>query len=167
MQTKNRKKNIWNVRQDEGESTTVFYPHCKCVVCLHCMQTLNTLSHTWLKFHSSTAELRWLPSLMSSDLSDVCGSGGAGGFWGDGLSTEQHARVQVTVSVHLFGKVKTLNLLYTSLLRFNLTLVESKNTCQSTGEPCIHIRSYSERPWVTTLAKTFQITSWGYADNSA
>lgn len=41
---------------------------------------------------------------MSSDLSDVRGSCGAGSFWGDGLSTEQHARVQVTISVDLVEK---------------------------------------------------------------
>lgn len=43
---------------------------------------------------------------MSSDLSDVRGCCGAGSFWGDGLSTEQHARVQVTISVDLFERQK-------------------------------------------------------------
>lgn len=39
---------------------------------------------------------------MNSDLCDVCGCRGAGGFRGDGLSTQQHPGVYVAVSVNLF-----------------------------------------------------------------
>lgn len=38
---------------------------------------------------------------MNSDLCDVCGRGGAGGFRGDGLSAQQHPGVNVTISVNL------------------------------------------------------------------
>lgn len=38
---------------------------------------------------------------MNSDLCDVCGCCGAGGFRGDGLGTQQHTRIQVTISVNL------------------------------------------------------------------
>lgn len=83
---------------------------------------LKTEKKLWVKlvlYYCTTA----LPLQPSSDLSDVCGCCGAGGFRGDGLSTEQHARVQVTVSVDLLGKDKTLHLLYTSHW-LNLTLEE-------------------------------------------
>lgn len=38
---------------------------------------------------------------MNSDLCDMCGCCGAGGFRGDGLSAQQHPGVCVTVSVDL------------------------------------------------------------------
>ncbi len=38
---------------------------------------------------------------MNSDLCDVCGCRGAGGFRGDGLSTQQHPGVEVAVGVDL------------------------------------------------------------------
>lgn len=41
---------------------------------------------------------------MNPDLCDVCGCRGAGGFRGDGLSTQQHPGVYVTVSVDLLKK---------------------------------------------------------------
>lgn len=44
---------------------------------------------------------------MNSDLCDVCGCGGAGGFRGDGLSAQQHPGVDVTVSVNLKKQKKT------------------------------------------------------------
>lgn len=37
-----------------------------------------------------------------TDLCDVCGCGGAGSFWSDGLSTQEDARVKVTISVNLY-----------------------------------------------------------------
>lgn len=37
-----------------------------------------------------------------TDLCDVCGCGGAGSFWGDGLSAQEHTRVKVTISVSLY-----------------------------------------------------------------
>lgn len=44
---------------------------------------------------------------MNSDLCDVCGRGGAGGFRGDGLSAQQHPGVNVTISVNLKKQKKT------------------------------------------------------------
>lgn len=43
---------------------------------------------------------------MNSDLCDVCGRGGAGGFRGDGLSAQQHSGVNVTISVNLQKRKK-------------------------------------------------------------
>lgn len=43
---------------------------------------------------------------MNPDLCDVCGCRGAGGFRGDGLSTQQHPGVDVTVSVDLLIRKK-------------------------------------------------------------
>lgn len=45
---------------------------------------------------------------MTPDLCDVCGCCGTGGFRGDGLSTQQHPGVCVTISVDLLTK-KTQN----------------------------------------------------------
>lgn len=44
---------------------------------------------------------------MNSDLCDVCGCRGAGGFRGDGLSAQQRPRVRVTISFPLVDKQNT------------------------------------------------------------
>lgn len=37
-----------------------------------------------------------------TDLCDVCGCGGAGSFWSDGLSAQEYTRVKVAISVNLY-----------------------------------------------------------------
>lgn len=71
-------------------------------------------------------------SEWTDHLCDVCSCCGAGGFWGDGLSTQQHAGVQVTISVNLMKSQKThFRTVFNTFMMIEYSLAERSRSFKS------------------------------------